>query len=123
MSRYEYDIATGESRAVGCKPYLVNGEVVLIDDTQSIPLNAGPVPEVRIVPRTVTRRQGFLVLLAAGYLDQVEAIMASAPRAVQITWATMKEFERDNPLISAFGPQLGLDDKAIDDLFVEASKL
>lgn len=123
MVRHEHDISTGETRLIGCKPYFVNGEVVLIDDTQSIPLNAGPVPEVRIVPRSVTRRQGFLALLAAGYLDQIESIMSGAPRAVQITWATMKEFERDNPLIAAFGPQLGLDDNAIDELFIAASKL
>lgn len=123
MSRYEYDIATGENRAVGCKPYLINGEVVLIDDTQPIPLNASPVPPVRLVPKAVTKRQGFLALLSAGLLDQVELVISSAPRAVQVTWATMQDFERDNPLISSLGSQLGLDDKAIDDLFVEASKL
>lgn len=71
----------------------------------------------------VTRRQAMLALLAAGKLDAVEAVISQAPRAVQITWETARDFERTNPLIEALAPQLGLTEADVDALFIEASKL
>lgn len=76
-----------------------------------------------IVPQAVTRRQALLALLAAGKLDQIELLIQSAPRAVQIAWEAAGTFERTNPLIESLAPQLGLTEADIDALFIEASKL
>jgi len=88
---------------------------------------AGPVavdrPAVSLVPQSVTKRQGCLALLAIGKLDDIEAAVAAAPRAVQVTWQTMQTFERQNGLIEAMGPGVGLTPADIDQLFITAAGL
>jgi len=88
-------------------------------------IDLGPPPPIdpNIVPQAVTRRQALLALLAAGKLDQIELLIQSAPRAVQIAWEAAGTFERDNPLIATLAPQLGLTDQDVDNLFIEAAKL
>lgn len=94
-----------------------------------ISAGAGGVPElaqpnaVPRAPQVVTRRQGLLALLAAGKLDTVELQIQNSPRAVQIAWEAAGTFERDNPLIEAMAPTLGLSPGDIDNLFTEAAKL
>lgn len=80
-------------------------------------------PAINPIPQSVTRRQALLALLAADLLDDVEAIMAAAPRAVQIAWDASSVFERDNPLIASMAEQLDLSDEDVDALFVQASTL
>lgn len=75
------------------------------------------------VPQSVTRRQALLALLAAGLLDDVEAIIAAAPRAVQIAWDASSVFQRNNALIASMAEQLELSDEDVDALFVQASTL
>lgn len=75
------------------------------------------------VPQSVTRRQALLALLAAGKLDEVELIVQSSPRAVQIAWESAGTFERNNPLIGSLGSQAGFSDEDIDNLFEQAAKL
>jgi hypothetical protein len=74
-------------------------------------------------PTTITMRQAQLALLAAGLLDSVDAAIADAPRAVQVTWATAGTVDRDNPLIAALQPTLGLTDAQLDALFELAATL
>ena len=76
-----------------------------------------------IVPQVVTRRQALRALLAAGKLDQIELLIQSAPRTVQIDWATAGTFERNNPLIAELAPQVGLTEADVDGLFIEAAQL
>lgn len=75
------------------------------------------------VPRSVTSRQAKLALLQAGILDDVEAAIASASRAVQIEWEYATEFDRDWPTLAAMQAALGLSDQQLDELFVNASTL
>lgn len=75
------------------------------------------------IPAVVTPRQAKLALYGAGLLETVEAAIAAADKATQITWNEAIEFRRDDPLINGLGKQLGLTDAQIDQLFVTASKL
>ena len=79
------------------------------------------------VPKSVSMRQARLALLNAGLLDDVEAAiitMDEAQRAqTQIEWEYAQEVQRDNALVAALGPKLGLDDAAIDSLFSMAATL
>ena len=79
------------------------------------------------VPHEVTMRQARLALLAAGKLAGVGAAIASMPEpqrtAASIEWEYGNTLQRNNPFVSQIGAALGLDDAAIDALFVEASKL
>lgn len=75
------------------------------------------------IPKSVTRRQALLALLAADKLDEVELIVQNSPRAVQIAWESAGTFERDNPLIGSLGSKAGLSSDDIDHLFEQAAKL
>ena len=79
------------------------------------------------VPQSITMRQARLALLNAGLLDDVEAaiITMDEPQRTQtqIEWEYAQEVQRDNALVAALGPKLGLDDAAIDSLFNMAATL
>lgn len=79
------------------------------------------------VPQSITMRQARLALLNAGLLDDVEAaiITMDEPQRTQtqIEWEYAQTVERDNALVAALGPMLGLDDAAIDSLFSMAATL
>lgn len=80
-----------------------------------------------LVPRAVTMRQARLALLGAGFLSQVEDAINSMPEphrsAAKITWEFSGEVQRHNGLVSQLGPALGLTEKQLDQLFIQASKL
>lgn len=79
------------------------------------------------IPFSVSSRQGQLALLAAGYLDDVEMMIASIPddmerRRAQIEFgATM--WERSNPFLQQMWAQLGGDSDGLNNLFRAAIKL
>ena len=79
------------------------------------------------VPQSITMRQARLALLNAGLLDDVEAAIITMDEAqrtqTQIEWEYAETVERDNALVAALGPKLGLDDAAIDSLFSMAATL
>lgn len=79
------------------------------------------------VPQSITMRQARLALLNAGLLDDVEAaiITMDEPQRTQtqIEWEYAQTVQRDNALVAALGPKLGLDDAAIDSLFSMAATL
>lgn len=76
-----------------------------------------------LVPAVVSMRQARLALLTAGLLDQVDAAVAAADKATQITWEFATEVHRASPFIAAIGAGLGLTDAAIDKLFAAAAIL
>ena len=80
-----------------------------------------------VVPHEVTMRQARLALLATGKLAGVDAAIASMPEpqktAASIEWEYGNALQRSNPFVTQLGAALGLDDAAIDALFVEAAKL
>lgn len=95
----------------------ITGETELIE----IPDTAPEVPEA------ISMRQARLALLGAGKLGAVDTEIAALPspekEAAQIEWEYATEVRRDSALISQLGPALGLDDTAIDALFVAGAGL
>jgi hypothetical protein len=87
-----------------------------------------PAPPASIVaPSSITPRQARLALLAADLLDAVESAFAKLPaqqrKAAQIEWQYASAIKRNSPLVSQFGPLLGLTEVQIDELFVSGSQL
>lgn len=80
------------------------------------------------VPHKVSRRQARQALLLAGLLDLVPSAIAAIPeptqrRLAEIEWEDSLEFERARPLVIQIGTYLGLDETALDNLFIKAAKL
>ena len=84
-----------------------------------VPKPAQPVP----VPQSVTMRQAARALLDADLLDDVEALVATLPRAYQIDWDRASVVERSNPLVEIVRQQKSMTDAQIDDLFIAAATL
>ena len=81
-----------------------------------------PPPQPTPVPTSVSMRQAQLALLAADLLDDVEALVATLPRAYQIEWNKASTVERTNPLVEIVREQKGLTSTDIDNLFIAASQ-
>ena len=82
-----------------------------------------PPPLPPKTPTVVSMRQARLALLSAGLLDDANTAVAAAGQAAQIEWEFSNEVRRDNALIAALAGPLGLDDAALDALFVQAATL
>ncbi|KLE01882.1 hypothetical protein [Aliarcobacter butzleri] len=78
--------------------------------------------EKSLIPKTITLRQARLYLLSIGLLDNLENII-SQNRAYQIEWEYANSIERESPLVKILGQTLNLNDTAIDNMFMEASKI
>lgn len=83
-----------------------------------------PVP----VPQVVTRRQARQALLLAGVLSQVPLAIAAIQDPlqrgmVQIEWDDSQVFERKRPTLITLAAALGMNDEALDQLFLTASEL
>ena len=80
-----------------------------------------------LVPSSVTMRQARLALLGAGLLASVDAAIDSLPspqkEAARIEWEYATEVQRSYGLVPMMGAALGLDDAALDALFIEAAAL
>lgn len=85
-----------------------------------------PVPAIT-VPDNVTMRQARIALLQAGLLDAVNNAIASmqgsSGDAARIEWEFSNEVKRNQPLVLAMKPILGLTDDQLDQLFLTASQL
>lgn len=79
------------------------------------------------VQQSVTMRQARLALDAHGLLASVQPAINALPdpakRKAQIEWDYSNGLERQNPFVATLGTALGLDNAALDALFVEASRL
>ena len=78
--------------------------------------------EKSLILKTITLRQARLYLLSIGLLDDLENII-NQNRAYQIEWEYANNIERESPLVKILGQALNLDDTAIDNMFMEASKI
>ena len=92
-------------------------------DPQSGNFNA-PAPHPT-VPQSVSRFQARAALHLAGYLPAVEALMTNeaTPMLARLAWQDALTFERHSPTVLGMGAALGLDDAAIDALFVTAAQI
>ena len=86
-----------------------------------------PEPAPPYVPASVTMRQARLALLGAGLLASVDAAIDSLPslqkEAARIEWEYATEVQRSSGLVPMMVAALGLDDAALDALFIEAAAL
>jgi hypothetical protein len=101
-------------------------ETVKIGDTWTA---EGFAPSLNIapVPARVTMRQARLALLNAGKLAAVDTAINALPspekEQLQIYWEYSTNIERNSPRVAAISAAIGLDNTAIDNLFIEANKL
>lgn len=79
------------------------------------------------VPQEVTMRQARLALLAIGKLDEVppaiEGLSGADRDVARIEWEFSSTVVRSRALVVMLGQALGLDDEALDQLFVTAATL
>jgi hypothetical protein len=82
---------------------------------------------VKPVPAVVTMRQARLALLGAGLLARVKAAINALPskqkEAAKIEWEYATDVQRNSGLALMMVVALGLDDAALDALFIEAAAL
>lgn len=76
---------------------------------------------VPTIPRVVSSRQARIVLLNAGLLANVEAMIATQDEATRITWEYATEFRRNDPLLISLAQNLNLTEEEIDNFFIQAS--
>jgi len=111
-------------KVVETTPALVCGQWV--QQWEMAPLTEAELDAVR-AGLSITPRQARLALLGAGLLDTVQGAFAQLPEphrtAAQIEWEYATSIERNSPLVSQFGPLLGLTEAQIDDLFTQAAAL
>lgn len=86
-----------------------------------------PHEPARTVPTAVTMRQARLALLGANKLSAVDPAISALPspqkEAASIEWNYSSIVERNSDIVAMLGPILGLDEAALDALFIEASSL
>lgn len=84
-------------------------------------------PVIIPIPQEVTMRQARLALLDAGLLSSVQTAINSLPEPAktkaQIEWDYSNALQRDNSFVATLGAALGLNEAALDNLFIAASKL
>jgi len=73
------------------------------------------------VPAQVSAFQARAALLAAGHLAAAEAAVLAGGAVVALAWEYATVFRRDSPTIAALASQIGLDDAALDALFIAAA--
>ena len=98
-----------------------DGGWVVLPEYPVVP--AQPVP----VPQSVTMRQARLALLQVGLLANVDVAIDALPspqkEAARIEWDYSSEVWRSNPFVQQLGVALGLDEAALDALFITAAAL
>lgn len=80
-------------------------------------------PMVPTVPTAVAPLQARIALLKISKLAQVEAIIAQADETTKLAWEYATEFTRQSPIVLGLAGAIGLDSDALDQLFIEASKI
>lgn len=130
--KYFNDPAVG-IRAIaldGTQDYLIGPDWVRLSEEDALGHVAqedGSWVIVPVVPERISMRQARLAMLQAGILDDVETLIQQMPgdegRAARIDWEYALDVRRDWPLIGALGPQVGLNEQQIDDLFIYAATI
>ncbi|HWI02405.1 MAG TPA: hypothetical protein VNT52_01005 [Acidimicrobiales bacterium] len=105
------------NRPAGTEFRIVDGEVEIYT----------PEPPEPGVPQRVTMRQARQALILAGLDQAVEDAIDSLPephnKLARAEWEYSQTVERDRPFVQMLAPALGLDDAALDALFVHAASL
>lgn len=75
------------------------------------------------VPDRVSPRQARLALLAIDKLDAANTIVAQAGPSTHIAWEFSTYVLRNDPDVIALAAAIGIDEAALDQMFIEAAKL
>lgn len=109
------------------EPVLVDGQWTITATVVALTPEQIEANRLASVPQSVTPRQARLALLGAGLLAQVEAAIAAMPEpdksVAVIEWEYAVSIERSSAWIGSLGTALGLDDLALDQLFITAKTL
>ena len=93
----------------------------------SIPPRALPDNGAQVANNINPGSPTFRALLGAGLLTSIDAAIDSLPspqkEAARIEWEFSAEVQRSSGLVPMMGAALGLDDTALDALFIEAEGL
>lgn len=78
-----------------------------------------------VIPMEITAFQAKAILIEDGYYDAVEAYMSSgnATAMQKLAWNSAAVFERQSPTVRDIAMVLGLDDAALDDMFIRAKEI
>ena len=71
----------------------------------------------------VSRFQAFAALSAAGKLTDATAAVNAAGGVAKLAWDNAIEFRRNSPTIAGLASAVGLDDAALDALFIAAAEI
>jgi len=106
MARYEYNTQTGETT-----------------EHPDLPI----VAEIQQIPKSLTMMQARLVIYKAGLLPAVaafiEALSEPTKTEVSLVWEYAASVEREHPLVQLLAKEFKLTEEALDQLFLEGSKL
>jgi hypothetical protein len=80
-------------------------------------------PAVTVVPSSVSPAQARLALHAAGLLDRVETIVASADITTKIAWNNATVIDRNSPTVTGLAAALNLTSTQLDQLFTAAAAI
>lgn len=81
-------------------------------------------PAPKVVPFSITRRQGRLELLAQGKLATLEALLPQDQHTeLRINYDDALAWERSSQFVALLGAGLGLSSDQVDELFIAADKL
>ena len=100
----------------------------IVADNNGVPQAVFPTPpteaEVLAAWRAtaeVSRFQAFAALYAIDKLDDATAAVEAEGGLTVLAWQNAQVFKRSSPMLAALAPALGLDDEALDDLFLAAA--
>jgi len=77
----------------------------------------------RNVPVKISQLQGKLLLVQMGLIDQIEEMINQSGRSEKIYWESATEWERTSPILNRLAPTIGMSQAALDQFFINASKL
>ena len=100
----------------------------IVADNNGVPQAVMPTPPTEAealaawrATAEVSRFQAFAALYADGKLDDATAAVEAAGGLTVLAWQNAQVFKRSSPMLAALAPALGLDDEALDDLFLAAA--
>ena len=102
----------------------------IVPDKNGVPQAVAPTPPTEAealaawrAAAEVSRFQAFAALHLAGKLDDATAAAEAEGGLVLLAWQNAQVFKRSSPTMNALAPALGLDDEALDELFLAAAEI
>lgn len=94
-----------------------------LEEIAAVQASLIPTTEKIRAEMVVSRFQAKAALAGAGLLTAAETAVADADATAQLAWSEAVEFQRNSPTIAALAGLVGLDDDALDALFIAANQI